>query len=70
MAQQEFDQPAFAGAEMAVDPTAGQSVQQGDRLLVEKFLELVGGHRFIVNSQRSVGPKSQILAVRRLTNDL
>ena len=53
MAQQELDQPAFAGAEMAVDPAAGQSVQNSDRLLDEKFLEFVGGHRFLVNSQRS-----------------
>ena len=66
MAQQEFDQPAFAGAEMAVDPAAGQSVQQGDRLLVEKFLELVGGHRFIVNSQRSVGHEKANIGSRSL----
>jgi hypothetical protein len=70
MAQQEFDQPAFAGAEMAVDPAAGQSVQKSDRLLDEKFLEFVGGHSLssIVNGHEAT--KSQILAIRRLTNDL
>jgi hypothetical protein len=35
MAQQELDQPAFAGPKVTVHPAARQSVQESDRLLDE-----------------------------------
>ncbi|GDX89738.1 hypothetical protein LBMAG45_15940 [Nitrospirota bacterium] len=33
VAQQDFDQAAFAGAEMPLYPASRQTVQEGDRLL-------------------------------------
>jgi hypothetical protein len=44
MAEQQFDEPSLAGAEMPMDPAARQPVQQSDRLLDQEFFEFVRRH--------------------------
>jgi len=53
MTKQQFDQPTFAGSEMAVDPPASETMQEGHRLLREKFFEFVGCHVLAFSSRRS-----------------
>jgi len=45
MLQQQFDQPPLTGAEVAMNATARQPVEESDRLLREEFFEFVGRHR-------------------------
>jgi hypothetical protein len=49
--EQHLDQPPFAGAKVAMDASAGQAVQNRDRLLRKKFFEFVGGHAFLVKRE-------------------
>jgi hypothetical protein len=53
MAQQEFDQPTLAGAEMPVNASARQTMQEGNRLLGQEFFEFVGGHGVALSHRHS-----------------
>src|SRR4029077_2617850 len=44
MAQQDFDQAAFACAEMSLNTPTRQAVQERDRLLSQELFEFFGGH--------------------------
>ena len=44
MPKQEFDQPSFACAKMAVHPPSGEAMKQGNRLLGEKVFEFFRSH--------------------------
>jgi hypothetical protein len=44
MAQQKLDQPPLARTEMTVDAAARKPVEEGYRLLCQKFFEFVGCH--------------------------
>jgi hypothetical protein len=44
MAQQDLDQAAFAGAEMALNTPTRQAVQERDRLLSQELFEFFGSH--------------------------
>ena len=44
VAQQDFDQAAFARAEMSLNTSACKTVQECDRLLSQKLFDLFGGH--------------------------
>jgi hypothetical protein len=69
VAQQDFDQAAFARAEMSLNTPTCETVQQRDRLLNQKLFDLFGGHldavireSSFVNRPNDKGPYS-ILAV-------
>jgi hypothetical protein len=44
MAQQDFDQAAFACAEMSLNTPTRQAVQERYRLLSQELFEFFGGH--------------------------
>jgi hypothetical protein len=48
MLEDQLDQAALACAEMSMNATARQTVQERDGLLSEKYFEFVGGHVFLV----------------------
>lgn len=48
MLQQEFDEPPLAGLKVAVDPSSGKTMQDGDGLLGQQLFKFIGGHRLLV----------------------
>jgi len=53
MTKQQFDQLTFASSEMAVDPPASKTMQEGHRLLSEEFFEFVGRHSVAFSCRHS-----------------
>ena len=51
VAQEDFDQAAFACAEMSLNASTRQTVQERDRLLSQELFEFFGRHVFLVDRE-------------------